>query len=138
FGGVDPVGRSFRLELGGDSLTPARIVGVAADAKYMDLKAAPEPIIYLPFVQTTERWSGLQIAVRTRGEPAAAATSVTRAIATAAPGIRIRRVSDMRGQLGVATSIPRLATQLAAFAGAMVLTLCAIGLYGVVSYGVAR
>ena len=137
FGGVDPVGRSLRVQLG-DTLAPVRVVGVAADAKYMDLREAPEPIIYFPFEQTEETWSGLQIVLRTRMEPTSVAAGAMRAIDAAAPGVRIRRVSDMRARVDLAMAVQRLAAQIAAFAGLMVLALCAVGLYGVVSYGVAR
>ena len=137
-GSTEVVARSFRAQLAGDSLTAVRVVGVASDVAYDDLRAAPEPIIYLPLAQTTERWSNVQIAARTASTPASVAPAVLHALQSAAPGIRVGRISDMHERLDVALSLHRLAMQLASFAGAMVLALCAVGLYGVVAYGVAR
>jgi putative ABC transport system permease protein len=134
----EALGGSFRAVLRGDSLTALRIVGVAADAKYSDLRSSPEPALYVPMAQTTETWTNLQIVLRTIGDPAAAVPAVRRAIDAAAPGIRVHRVSDMREQLEVATSVQRLAARVAMFASVMVLVLSVVGLYGVVAYGVAR
>jgi predicted permease len=137
-GGAGAVGRSFRAQLGGDSLSAVRVVGVASDAKYDDLRDAPEPIIYLPFAQTTERWSNVRIAARTEPPPASVAAALLHAFEAAAPGVRVGPITDMHERLDVALSLHRLAMQLATFAGLMVLALCAMGLYGVVAYGVQR
>ena len=138
FAGVDPVGRAFRVRLNGDSIPMVRVVGVAEDAKYFNLQSSAEPVVYLPFSQINERWSGLQFVMRTSLDPVSVASAVTRAIDAAAPGVRANRVSDMHTRVDLALSIQRSSTQLATFAGIMVLALCAIGLYGVVSYSVAR
>lgn len=138
FGGADPVGRSIRIRLRGDSTPTVQIVGVAEDAKYFDLRATPEPIIYLPFTQTNEHWMVFQFVLRTRVDPTSVATAAVKAIEAAAPGLRVGRVSDMHARIDLAVSIQRLSAQLATFAGVMVLALCAIGLFGVVSYSVAR
>ena len=138
FGSADPMGRSFRANLYGDTLSSVRVVGVAGDVKYEDLRAAPEPVLYLPFTQSRETWSNLQLALRVSGTPTSLASSVRQAVDVAAPGVRIRRMSDMREQLHVAMTVQRLATGLVTFAGVMVLVLSLIGLYSVVAYGVAR
>jgi len=138
FAGVDPIGRAFRVRLNGDSIPMVRVVGVAEDAKYFNLQSSAEPVVYLPFSQINERWSGLQFVMRTSLDPVSVASAVTRAIDAAAPGVRANRVSDMHTRVDLALSIQRSSTQLATFAGIMVLALCAIGLYGVVSYSVAR
>ena len=136
--GVDPVGRMFRVRLNGDSKPIVRVVGVAGDAKYFNLRSSAEPVVYLPFSQINERWSGLQFVMRTSLDPVSVASAVNRAIDAAAPGVRVNRMSDMPTRVDLALSIQRSSTQLATFAGIMVLALCAIGLYGVVSYTVAR
>lgn len=42
------LGRSFALT---SDRVPTRVVGIAADAKYQDLKSAPEPMLYIPLDQ---------------------------------------------------------------------------------------
>ena len=138
FGASEPVGRSFGATLHGDSLTSVRVVGVVADAKYSSPRQAPEPLVYLPLAQTATGWTNLSLAVRTVGAPATLVPAVRRAIDAAAPGIRIRRVSEMRAQLDVATTIERLAAAMAGFAGLLAVALSMMGLYGVVAHSVAR
>jgi putative ABC transport system permease protein len=138
FGGRAVVGRSFRATLHGDSLTPARIVGVAADAKYESLRDDPEALVYVPLAQTPLGWNSLLLAVRTAAAPLALVSAVRRALDAAAPGIRLRRVSEMRAQVAVSTAMERLAAELAGCAGLVAIALSMIGLYGVVAHGVAR
>jgi predicted permease len=138
FADRDPVGRSIGIMFRNNELTPVRIVGVVADVKYSDLRSVPEPLLHLPLAQDTQMWNSIPLVLRTDGEPTAWTPIVRRAIDAAAPGIRVRRVSDMGTQLGVAMAVPRLAATLAMFASAMALTLSVIGLYGVVAYSVAR
>jgi predicted permease len=138
FGSANPVGRTIRATIRGDSLVPMQIVGVAGDMKYADLRDTPPLLLYVPVAQTTEVWNALLVATRVEGDLSAATAAVTHAISDAAPGLRVRRVSDMRARVDVALAIQRLATQLAAFASAMVLVLSVIGLYGVVAHTVAR
>ena len=138
FPDVDPVGRTIRANVSGDTLSAVRIVGVVADAKYEDLRATPEPMLYLPLAQAGGTWATVQLAMRADGAPTALAAAVRRAVNAAAPGIRIRRVSDMRERIDAAMSVQRLSTGLVTFAGSMVLVLSLVGLYSVVAYSVAR
>jgi putative ABC transport system permease protein len=134
----DPLGQSLQLSLTDTGLTSVRIVGVARDAKYMDLRQVPEPMAYLPLVQTTERWHGTQVIVRTTQEPASTAHGVMRAIDAAAPGILVRRVADMQSVRSESMLIERLAARLATFVSVMALVLSVVGLYGVVAYSISR
>jgi predicted lysophospholipase L1 biosynthesis ABC-type transport system permease subunit len=138
FGDADPVGRSFRTRIRDESLTLIRIVGVARDAKYEDMRSAPEPMLYVPLTQTGSVWANLQVALRVKGTPTSAFAAVQRAVDNGAPGIRVRRITSMREQLDLAMSVQRLATGLVTFAGVMVLVLSIVGLYSVVAYSVAR
>jgi putative ABC transport system permease protein len=138
FGDADPVGRSFRARIRSDSLSLIRIVGVARDAKYFDMRSTPEPMLYVPLTQTSSVWANLQVALRVNGAPSNAFSAVQRAVDNGAPGIRVRRITSMREQLDLAMSVQRLATGLVTFAGVMVLVLSIVGLYSVVAYSVAR
>ncbi|HEV8366240.1 MAG TPA: ADOP family duplicated permease [Gemmatimonadaceae bacterium] len=130
----DALGRSFALRGG---RVPTRIVGIAADAKYQDLKSPPEPMLYLPLEQSLEAQGG-QLVVRTNVAPSSVMRAVISAIDAAAPGITVRRVRDMRSQREAVMTVERLAARLAIFVSAMALVLSAVGLYGVVAYSVAR
>jgi putative ABC transport system permease protein len=138
FAGRESVGHTFRATLHSDSLESVRVVGVVGDAKYESLRQGDEPLVYLPLAQTPAGWNSLQIGVRTSGDPVALAPTVRRAVDAAAPGLRIRRVSDMRTQVRMATTMERLATGLAGAAALLAIALSMMGLYGVVAHTVAH
>ncbi|HEU5217412.1 MAG TPA: ABC transporter permease, partial [Gemmatimonadales bacterium] len=118
-GGRSPVGRSLGLALSDSGVVMARIIGVVANAKYSSLRSEPEPILYLALAQTTEQWSGIQLVLRTSGEPGLALAGLRSAVEAAAPGIRLRRVSDMVTQRDRSSALERLAAQLATFVSVM-------------------
>jgi putative ABC transport system permease protein len=134
----DPVGRTIGIALLSDRPTPARIVGIAGDAKYSDMRSPAGPLLYAPLAQSGGPWVNMVLVVRSEGDPTGTARAVTRAIDAAAPGIQIRRVRDMRTQLADVMVVERVAARLAMFVSVMALLLSAVGLYGVVSYSVAR
>jgi predicted permease len=136
-GGRDPgsaLGRSFALT---SDRVSTRIVGIAADAKYQDLKSVPEPMLYIPLEQAYGTQGG-QLVVRTNAGPSSVMRPIVNAIDAAAPGITVRRTRDMRSQRDEFMTLERLAARLALFVSAMALVLSAVGLYGVVAYSVAR
>ena len=134
FPGGDPVGRSMRV--GHDSLETVRVVGVAADARYFDLRAPAGPMLYAPVAQAGS-WPFLELVIRTDGAPLVAAAAVRRAVDAAAPGVQVRRVTDMVAEREAVTGLERLAARLAMFVSVVALVLAAIGLYGVVAHSVA-
>ena len=138
--GRDPVGQSFDIAMSDDIsiITPAVIIGVCADAAYESPKETRRPYVYAPLARTTSKWSTMQLVVRSAGTPTALTTAVLKAIESAAPGIETRRVRDMETQRAYSTAVERISARLAAFVSGLTLMLAAIGLYGVVAYGVSR
>jgi putative ABC transport system permease protein len=128
------LGRSFALT---SDRVSTRIVGIAADAKYQNLKSVPEPMLYIPLDQAYGVQGG-QLVVRTSAGPSSVMRPIVSAIDAAAPGMTVRRVRDMRSQREDFMTVERLAARLALFVSAMALILSAVGLYGVVGYSVAR
>jgi predicted permease len=129
----DALGVSFALR---EDRVSTRIVGIAADAKYQDLKSVPEAMLYVPLEQSAGPNAAL--VVRTNAGPSSVMRAIVSAIDAAAPGITVRRVRDMLSQRDDVMTVERLAARLALFVSAMALVLSAVGLYGVVGYSVAR
>ena len=135
--GENPVGRRFWIEATpGDPDTPYEIVGLVRDTKYEDLREEFLPIAYYAAAQNEGAGPGLPLFIRSRlqhGESVAAVKSVLGEIN---PAIT---VSFLRFKSLIDATIlrERLMATLSGFFGLLALVLACIGLYGILSYGVA-
>jgi predicted permease len=112
------------------------IVGVAADVRYQGLDNAEPAVVYVPFAQTPFPW--IYVHVRTAADPMAALGAVRTAVRSVDSRLTIGNPQPMTALVSESSADPRFRTTLiSAFAlGAMVLA--AIGLHGVIAFGVAR
>jgi predicted permease len=129
--GQDPLGHRFRS--GGTWRT---IVGVTKTGKYNRLSEGPWCFFYLPYQQGVPDLD-LSLCVRTTGDPAAFANTLTRAVHELDPGVALLRVSPYRDSI-LATFIQRLAAGLLTLLGAVALILAAMGVYAVMAYAVSQ
>jgi putative ABC transport system permease protein len=115
------------------------IIGVVADALDDGLSKPILPGVYLPY--TVNMWMGTQILVRTQGPPLAMVQTIRKEIASINPDQQVySRVDDLETWITRAQEWARarlVSILFAAFSG-LALTLAAVGLYSVVSYGVAQ
>ena len=126
---ADAVGRTF---VSGDERVT--IVGVSADSKYTTLSEPPKPFVYRPQAQ---RWAASRtLFVRVSGEPSAAARIVEDAVATIDPLLPRPLTSTLPREASVSLLPQRVAAMVTGALGVAGLTLAAIGLYGLVSFGV--
>jgi ABC-type antimicrobial peptide transport system permease subunit len=112
------------------------IVGVAADGKYSSLGENPTPVVFRPLAQA---YNATTIAIVRSALPAGDAVQVLRrAILEQDPNIGIYDAGSLSDQL----RLPLLPARVAAIGigalGLLTLILAATGLYGVLSYAVAR
>jgi hypothetical protein len=114
---------------------PAEVVGVAADARYRSIRGAALPYVYAARRQTGAT-SGM-LEVRTQGEPAAIFAALRASIAALDPTLPFELVS-MDEHLGTAVLPQRIGAVLIGALGGLGMLLAALGLYGVLSYLVAR
>ncbi len=133
--GTYPIGRSFNR--GKESL---RIVGVAADARYRNMREPITPTAYVPLRHAAHDLIGsATFLVRTASEsPLALAPMLRREVSQAHSEFR---VSNIRTQLEINQSHTvreRLLAALALFFSGVALLLAAIGLYGVLDYSVLQ
>jgi ABC-type antimicrobial peptide transport system permease subunit len=112
------------------------IVGVAADAKQADLRAAAPPLLYVPFDQVDQSLRELQ--VRTTGNPAAIASTLYRALAEADYGPAVVGMIGARDRVDAALAAPNLIAKVSSLFGLLVLALAAVGLCGVVACTTAQ
>ena len=113
---------------------PVTIVGVAVDSKYSTLSEPPVPFVYRPQAQL---WSsGQTLFVRVAGDPAMAGRAVQDAVASIDPLLPRPSVTTLTREASTALLPQRVAAMVTGVLGLAGLVLAAIGLYGLVSYGV--
>jgi predicted permease len=138
FPNVDPIGRRFGFSrnCGGGGF---EIVGVVRDAKYGRLKEEISPTAYTPYVQIPRGAPNpMTFSVRTAGDPAAMTATIQKAVQSVEPKLPIFAVKTQEAQIAEILSQSSLFASLSSFLGLLALILVAIGLYGVMSYTVAR
>lgn len=124
---ADPIGK--RIRLGDDSALT--IVGVAADTRYRDIRAA-NPVVYRPYVQLYGMVP-LYLLVRTRRSTDAMVPPLRRTLAAIDPDLTIARASGMTEWLDAPLARSRFDTALSALFGGLALALASIGIYGVMA-----
>lgn len=120
----------------------AEIIGVVADVRTDSLDKQPPMMVYVPYWDGAywqgSVWGDETYVVRTAQDPAAMANSLRAAIHKVDPELALANVLTMREIMSESVSSRRFQTLLASvFAGAALLLAC-LGIYGVISYSVAR
>jgi predicted permease len=137
FAGQSPIGRTFRTRVGDGLSDPVEIVGVVRDAKYQTLREDAQPTAFVSMRQDSTLGSNVTFEVRGEGAPMTLAGPVKAAFAEAAPGATLQ-LAVLEEQIGGSLSWERLMAMLSGFFGVVALVLAMIGLYGIMSYSVAR
>ena len=130
---VNPVGRHFTLR-GVDT----QVVGVVGDAKYMSLRGEIPPTVYDPYVQQMDGMPRMSFEVRTSGDAAALIPSVRQIVASIDNRLPLFDVMTQTQQIDDLLYQERLFAKLVGFFATLALALVCVGLYGVMSYSVAR
>ena len=137
FGGRNPIGASVRFRFRPNT-PPYQIIGVVKDSRHNSLREEVPRLIYLPVFQALDSLASLTLSVRTAGDPTALASAVSAQIRSAGPDILITDVITLARQVDQTLLEERLVSTLAGVFGLLALLLASIGLYGTMSYSVAR
>jgi predicted permease len=138
FGGASAIGRRFRIRTGDKFGDPLEVIGVVKDAKYNDLRQEIPPTAFTSWNQSPSRFAFTNLEVRPAfGEPSALAASVSAAIGSIDRTVSIE-FTTLAIQTNKTLEREQLLAMLAVFFGGLALLLAAAGLYGVMSYKVAR
>jgi predicted permease len=137
--GTNPLGRVFHVvDRPGDEPNPRyRIIGVVADTRYTNLREELPPIAYLSALQQPAEEPFLQVILHSGIPPAAVTAGATQAIREVNPAISVQ-YQTMRQFFGDSLVSERLMATLSGFFGVLAMLIATIGLYGVMSYMVAR
>jgi len=122
--------------LGGQEM---RIVGIARNTKYGGIREEIEPLAYLPYLQNSDGPSSeLSFAVRTQGHSSATIAAIRQAVQSVDRNIPVFNVRLQSDLIARSFAHERLFATLSSFFGLLALALVSIGLYGLLSYSVAR
>jgi len=141
FGEQNPIGRRFRLREGTLKDVPIEIIGLAKDAKYENLREPTRRTFYLSYFQwpqARDEVSEQRLLLRAFGDPAATAAAIQRTVRELDPQIQALSLQTMNEVVNESLTQERFVAQLGSFFSLCALLLAAIGLYGVMSYTVAR
>ena len=128
------IGNTF--EFGDDLKKQLRIVGVAGDVKNISVKDSKVKMAWVSVYQFPAYIHTL--AVRVNGDAAQVSTAVRRAIRETEPNLPIRWTTTLAEEVSDSLVRERAIAQLSTFFAALALLLAAVGLYGTISFAVAR
>jgi putative ABC transport system permease protein len=114
------------------------VVGVVGDVRYNpNVGMADMPTYYVPVAQA-HPWRTMSLIVRTKEDPAAMTRRIERAVASVAPAVAPGSVLTLDALHRMSLSPQRLTSLMMGSFAIIAVVLAAIGIYGVMSYTVAR
>jgi putative ABC transport system permease protein len=136
WGNDDPIGSEVRV--GGAESGPWRtVIGVVSDANHDDVTSPPVAAMYTPQTQMTDSYLVAVIKTRT-SDPASLTAPVRAVLRELDPAVPVYKVDTLDSLLAKASAERLFVMRLLAGFAAIAVLLAAIGLYGVVSYGVSQ
>jgi predicted permease len=133
----NPVGKRFVVEATpGDPETHFEIIGIARDVKFEDLREDPLPVVYLVSTQDPYPNMGRRYLIRSQLPPETLTADISRGLMGLNPGLDVR-FQVFRSMVHESLLREQLLAKLSGLFGLLALLLASIGLYGLLSYGVA-
>ena len=137
FPGENPIGKTFYGEGGDDKKIVVEIVGVAADAAYDSLRNPPPATFYEPYRQQPEA-GAMTYQIRTHANVGGVVAGVREAIRSIDRDLPLIDVRTQNEQIEATMQEERIFATLTAGFGVLALILAGVGIYGLMSYNVAR
>jgi predicted permease len=129
-GGREPLGS--RVSFGGD--TWWTVVGVVGDVRHRELTAPPSPAFYLPVAQAAPS----QVFLIVRGAPVPTLAQVREAVRGVDPELPVPALEQLGALVEKGRQRHVLLLRLLSALSGLALVLAALGIWGVVSYGVTQ
>jgi putative ABC transport system permease protein len=137
FQGTSPLGKHYRRMTHDSASAPIEIIGVVKNAKYKQLREETIPTIYLSRGQNAKPGPNAYYQLRMSGDPTALIPAVKTLVADVNRSIALE-FTPLSRQVDASLARERLLATLSGFFGGLALLLATVGLYGTLSYSVAR
>ena len=135
--GRDPLGTRITFDDPSDSSAAwFSIVGIVGNVRQIGLGEPPKPQVYLPTPQLPGR--GAVLVARVDGDPTRIVGAVRQALAELDRDVPLSDVRTMPDRVAISVARPRFSAMLLSIFGLTALLLAAVGIYGVIAYGVAQ
>ena len=133
FGTTDVLGK----HIGFEDVADTTIVGVVKDAQYVNLRESRRRHFYLPTTQE-KQLTGLTLHVKTTTPPDLVAEELRSQLKAIDPHLPLYNIKTLSTEIDESLVQERLVTWLTAAFGVLATLLTALGLYGVLTFSVAR
>ena len=139
FAGRNPLGHHIGFGADPGTKTTMEIVGVVKDMKYTDLREDIPDQVFLPYLATGfNGQAGMTVYLRTAGDPAPAMRAAREKVQELDANISVADMRTTEEEISESISTERMVASLSSVFGFLATLLAVIGLYGVMSYAVAR
>jgi putative ABC transport system permease protein len=137
WGDQSPLGR--RIWLAGDTTQPpVTVVGIAADGKYRSLKEDPLPVVFLSALAQPPMTGTLLVRVRPGASTGTLGPLIREVVRRLDASLPVYDLRPLSSHLALASATERLLSFLAGLYAVLATLLAAVGLFGLLSYHVAR
>ncbi len=135
--GDRPIGET--LPVGPETRRDSEVVGIVEDMRQGDVNDAPQPEIFQSYHQAPFRSNfDPMFIIRTSDDPAAHVATLRSLVRVEDPGVALDSVMTMEERVVTSLARPRLYALLVSGFAAFALAIAGVGLFGVLSYGVAQ
>jgi putative ABC transport system permease protein len=139
FAGENPLGH--RLKLQGQERDPLLIIGVISNVRNLALDEQPTPEVYVPFLQDPlfpDYQRSMTMVVRSNSDPGAISGPLRAAVTSVDKSLPVYALKPLTEHLQDSLARRRFNLILLTVFSCVALALAAVGIYGVISYGVTQ
>jgi predicted permease len=138
FPNSSPIGHRFGIGETPDHPGEKEVIGVVKDAKFFTLDEGSLMVAYFPCTQNTGFFSNFVVRYAPGANRQEIVSRVRNSIAQINPNILVNTVSSLEEKVDQSIATQSLIAQLSSFFGILAAFLACIGIYGLLSYSVAR
>jgi macrolide transport system ATP-binding/permease protein len=137
FGDQNPLGQHVSM-LDRGAAREAEIVGICKNARYGGLKENFRPVVYIPYNQGYPQLNQMVYALRTAGDPLVYVKAVREVVHQADTRVPLSNVKTQVAEIDQTINQEIVFAELCTAFAILALVIACVGLYGTVSYNVAR